>query len=140
MARFADASERTIKAGELMSGRVIEQISRAARQRAFLREVRQAVPGITVEDAEESVADAIERLSTTLTPLNIRSYLNDLSEDLAVRSVRPIVRRAAACTGIGAIPPNVACGCKHSRLGLRPNPVGTESQPTKMRASFDLRL
>ena len=29
---------------------------------------------------------------------------------------------------------NAACGRNQSRLGLRPDPVGTESQPTKMRA------
>ena len=44
VARFADASERTITAGELMSGRVIEQISRAARQRAFLARFARAFP------------------------------------------------------------------------------------------------
>ncbi len=29
--------------------------------------------------------------------------------------------------------PNATCGGNQSRLGLRPDPVGTEFQPTKMR-------
>jgi proteasome-associated ATPase len=93
IAKFSDGRERTITAGELMSGRLIEQVSRAARQRAFLRDVRGGVPGIRAEDMEEAVADAIERLSTTLSTRNIRSYLTDLPQDINIVSVEPIVRR-----------------------------------------------
>jgi hypothetical protein len=35
---------------------------------------------------------------------------------------------------ISRVDPNAAIGRNQSRLGLRPDPVGTESQPTKMRA------
>jgi SpoVK/Ycf46/Vps4 family AAA+-type ATPase len=91
--RFRDGKTRTVAARELASGRLIEQICRAARQTAFLREVQAGERGIRVADIDDAVADAIERLTTTLTPRNIRAYLNDLPQDIDVVSVEPIVRQ-----------------------------------------------
>ncbi len=93
--KFRDGSQRTISAGELMSGRLIEQICRLARQRAFLREVTRHERGIRVPDVEEAVADVIERLATTLSPQNVRSYLTNLPQDMDVVSVQPVERRVA---------------------------------------------
>jgi ATP-dependent 26S proteasome regulatory subunit len=93
--RFRDGRTRTVCARDLASGRVFEQVCRAARQRAFLREVRGGEAGLCVADIEDAVVQALERLATTLTPRNVRSYLNDLPQDLDVVSVEPIVRRVA---------------------------------------------
>ncbi len=91
--RFRDGKTRTIAGRELASGRVFEQICRTARQRAFLRDVRGGEAGLLVADMEEAVAGALERLASTLSPRNIRSYLSDLPQDIDVVSVEPIARR-----------------------------------------------
>ena len=59
--KFRDGKTRTVTAGELMSGRTIEQISPRRRQAAFLREVRSKDRGLRVEDIDQAVADAIQR-------------------------------------------------------------------------------
>jgi proteasome-associated ATPase len=91
--KFRDGSQRTVTAGELMSGRLIQQICRSACQRAFLRDVTNGEPGIQVSDIEEAVADAIDRLSTNLTRHNVRSYLSNLPQDMDIIGVEPVVRR-----------------------------------------------
>ena len=91
--KFRDGKTRTVAAHELMSGRTIEQICRAARQAAFLRDVRSKERGLRAEDIDTAVADAIQRLSTLLTPRNAHAYLADLPQDIDVVAVEPIVRR-----------------------------------------------
>lgn len=91
--KFRDGKTRQIFARELVSGRVIEQICRAARQRGFLREVHRQDAGLQMEDIDEAVSDAIDRLSTTLTPQNARAYLADLPQDIDVVAVEPAARR-----------------------------------------------
>ena len=91
--KFRDGKTRTVTAGELMSGRTIEQICRAARQAAFLREVRSKDRGLRVEDIDQAVADAITRLSTLLSPHNVHAYISDLPQDVDVVAVEPVVRR-----------------------------------------------
>lgn len=90
---FRDNSTRTVHARELISGRLIEQICQDARGRAFLRDSEGGAGGVTVEDMREAVSDAIHKLSTTLSPRNIHTYLSDLSRDLDVVDVRPIHRK-----------------------------------------------
>ena len=91
--KFRDGKARQVVARELMSGRVIEQISRAACQNAFLRNVRRRDAGLRAEDIDEAVSDAIDRLSTLLTPQNASAYLTDLPQDIDVVAVEPITRR-----------------------------------------------
>ncbi len=91
--KFRDGSQRTVAANELVSGRLIEQICRAARQRAFVRDVKHDESGIRVADVEQAVADTLRRMATTLTVHNARAYLTDLPQDLDLISVQPIIRR-----------------------------------------------
>jgi hypothetical protein len=91
--RFRDGKTRTVVARELASGRLFSQVARAGRQAAFLREVRGGTPGLQVADIEDAVADAIERLRSTLTVHNVHAYLSDLPQDVDVVSVEPIVRK-----------------------------------------------
>lgn len=93
--RFRDGRERTVKARELASGRTFEQICRAARSTAFLREQASAEQGMQVGDIERAVEDALQRLSTVLTPRNAAAYLDDLPQDVDVVSVEPIARRVS---------------------------------------------
>jgi SpoVK/Ycf46/Vps4 family AAA+-type ATPase len=91
--RFRDGKTRTIAARELASGRCIEQVCRAARRAAFLRDVRGGESGIRRADMDAAVSDAFTRLASTLTPANARAYLSDLPQDVDVVSVEPVVRK-----------------------------------------------
>ncbi len=92
---FRDGTERVVAVSEVMSGRLIEQACRAARQRAMLRDVSGGEPGVCMSDMEEAICDVIERLSTTITVHNVKSFLTDLPQDLDVVSVKPIVRKVS---------------------------------------------
>ncbi len=91
--RFRDGRSRSIAARELVSGRLIEQISQAARQRAFERHAAGGEEGVSHRDVEEAVADAIERLATTLTVRNVDHYVTDLPQDVDVVAVDPVRRK-----------------------------------------------
>lgn len=90
--RFRDGKSRVVKARELASGRLIQQICHAAKRSAFLRDVRSGECGLCVEDIDSAVADALERLSTTLDLHNAHAYLADLPQDVAVVAVDPARR------------------------------------------------
>jgi ATP-dependent 26S proteasome regulatory subunit len=103
--RFRDGSQRRVAARELISGRLIRQICRAAQHRALARAAgsqredggirvgRDRQDGITVTDIDEAVAEAIDKLSTTLSVHNAIHYLTDLSEEADVVAVDPIRRK-----------------------------------------------
>ena len=93
--KFRDGKTRPVAARELASGRLFEQVCRAARRTAFLRDVRTGSAGLRIEDMEDAVADALARLATTLTPRNAAAYLGDLPQDVDVVSVEPVVRQVA---------------------------------------------
>jgi len=88
--RFRDGRARTVRAAELVSGRLISQVCRTACQGAFLRDVRGAGAGIREEDMARAADQAIERLRTTLTVRNVQAYLADLPTDIDVVSVDPV--------------------------------------------------
>jgi proteasome-associated ATPase len=91
--RFRDGKERTIVARELASGRLFEQVCRAARRNAFLRDVRGGTAGVQLADMEEAVGQTLDQMRTILTIHNARAYLGDLPQDMDVVSVEPIVRK-----------------------------------------------
>jgi ATP-dependent 26S proteasome regulatory subunit len=91
--RFRDGRSRAIAARELASGRLIEQISQAARQLAFERHAGGGEEGVSHRDVEEAVADAIDRLATTLTVRNVGHYVTDLPQDVDVVAVDPVRRK-----------------------------------------------
>lgn len=93
--KFRDGKSRTITARELLSGRVLEQICRAARHAAFLRDVRTGQGGLRVEDVDQAVTEAVRRLSTTLSLRNAHAYLADLPQDVDVVAVEPVMRRVS---------------------------------------------
>jgi SpoVK/Ycf46/Vps4 family AAA+-type ATPase len=90
---FRDGKARTVVARELASGRMFAQVCRAACQAAFLRDVRGGEQGVRVADIENAVADALERLASTLSRQNVHAYLSDLPQDVDVVSVEPVVRK-----------------------------------------------
>ena len=74
--RFRDGKSRVVAARELASGRIFEQICRAACQAAFLRDVRGEEPGLQVRDINDAVSDVIQRLASTLSVRNAAAYLH----------------------------------------------------------------
>jgi ATP-dependent 26S proteasome regulatory subunit len=93
---FRDGATRGVTARELVSGRLIAQIVRAACRRACLRDVERDEPGLLAADFDDAVADAIARLATTLTRRNVHDHLVDLAPEADVVSVTPVVRRTRA--------------------------------------------
>lgn len=91
--KFRDGKTRTVAARELASGRIFEQVCRAARRSAFLRDVRDGDSGLRVTDIEDAVSETFERLATTLSLRNAHAYLGDLPQDVDVVSVEPIKRK-----------------------------------------------
>jgi len=91
--RFRDGKTRVVSARELVSGRIIEQVCRAARRTAFLRHAGGGEPGIRETDIENAVSEVRERLATTLTLRNAHQYLSDLPQDVDIVSVEPVPRR-----------------------------------------------
>ena len=91
--RFRDGKTRIVAAREIASGRLFAQVCRAACQAAFMRHVRGGERGLAVVDMEQAVAQAIERLATTLSSRNVHAYLSGLPQDVDVVSVEPVVRR-----------------------------------------------
>ena len=91
--RFRDGKSRTVFAKELVSGRLISQIAETARESAFLRHASGGEAGLILADIEDAVDQALERLSATLSPVNARSYLEDLPQNVDVVAVEPVQQR-----------------------------------------------
>jgi proteasome-associated ATPase len=93
---FRDGSTRSVGAYELVSGRLIEQLCRAACTRALAREIRGGSKGVRVSDVRSAVSQATERLATTITRGNAHHYIADLPDDIDVvrveRPSRPVKR------------------------------------------------
>ena len=94
--RFRDGSARPVGAREMLSGRVIEQICVQGRRNAFRRHAEGGAQGVRVEDMEVAVAQALDRLASTLSPANASAVLSDLPQDLDVVAVKPVRRKVAA--------------------------------------------
>jgi len=90
---FRDGKTRPVGVQEVVSGRLFEQICRAARQVAFERHVAGGTEGVRVADMEKAVSDATQRLATTLTLHNVREHLEDLPQDADVVRVETPQRR-----------------------------------------------
>lgn len=91
--KFRDSTVRTVAARELLSGRVMEQICTAAKQAAYYRALDGEEAGIQARDMDDAVDQAMTKMSTMLSRVNVRSYLDDLPQDVEVVSVTPVVRK-----------------------------------------------
>jgi proteasome-associated ATPase len=90
-----DASEREVKAPDLMSGASLAKIAQAALSRACYRDIDTGEPGVRVEDIFAGIDEEMESLSRLLTPLNARDHIQDLPDDVdVVRVDRPKGQRA----------------------------------------------
>jgi proteasome-associated ATPase len=90
--RFRDGNARVVFARELVSGRTIEQICKAARRSAFVRDINGGEQGVQAGDVRQATEASIQRMRTTLQPHNVRSYLEGLPQDVDVVAVDPVAR------------------------------------------------
>jgi hypothetical protein len=93
--RMRDGSARTVTAREMLSGRTIEQICVQSRRNAFRRHAEGGAAGVRIEDMEAAVTQALDRLASTLSPVNASALLSDLPQDLDVVAVKPVRRKVA---------------------------------------------
>ncbi len=91
--KLRDGKTRTVAIKELVSGRLIQQICHSVKRRALQREINTGDKGLRLDDMEVALAEAIQRLITTLTPQNVHDHLESLPEDEHVVGVDPILRR-----------------------------------------------
>ena len=88
--RMRGGTTRDVHARELVSGRTLAHIARNAKRNALRRSASGDDLGITTSDVDAAVADILRDLSTLLTPVNARSYLDDLPQDADIVSVEPL--------------------------------------------------
>jgi proteasome-associated ATPase len=90
---FRDGQSRSVRASEMVSGRLIRQICRSAAEAACQRELDGGPAGLQVADVNTAVGRAVQGLSTTLTCANAREYLKDLPQDVDVVRIDRVTRR-----------------------------------------------
>ena len=93
MLTLRDGTRRPVTAGQLVSGAVLENIARAAIERACEREVAGGEPGVRNEDLLEAVATEFETAVRALAPHNAAHFVAGLPEDIDVVRVEPIESR-----------------------------------------------
>ncbi len=87
---FRDGTNRRVRAGELLSGRLIQQLCESAKRHAYAREISGVSAGLDREAIVHGVCEVLDRLSTTLSLSNIRSYVEYLPQDLDIVRVEPV--------------------------------------------------
>ncbi|HLV79236.1 MAG TPA: AAA family ATPase [Chthonomonadaceae bacterium] len=93
--KLRDGRTRPVAARELVSGRLILQISRAVKRRGLQREIETGDASLQVEDMRDALVETRERLTDTLTAYNVHNHLETLAEDEVVLAVEPVRRRVA---------------------------------------------
>jgi ATP-dependent 26S proteasome regulatory subunit len=92
--KLRDGRTRPVAARELVSARLIEQITNGARRRALDRWNETSVCELRVEDMEGEMANVRTQLAENLTPYNAHNQLDTLPADEVVLAVEPIYRRS----------------------------------------------
>jgi proteasome-associated ATPase len=92
-----DGAHREVRARDLISGAVIENIVNAAKERACVREIETRRKGVRLQDLLAAAAEEFNQAVRILTPANCRNHLCHLPDDVDVVSVqRPDRSRTAA--------------------------------------------
>jgi proteasome-associated ATPase len=87
---FRDGRRREVRPPDLISGAHIANLTRAALERACLREVESGEVGIRLADLLSAAAEEFERAAAALAPGNCHRFLSDLPQDVDVVRVEPI--------------------------------------------------
>lgn len=88
--KFRDGKSRVVRARELTSGRLIEQLCGSAKTSAFARHLATQESGIRVEDIENAASETIDKMRAMLSMNNAHHHLADLPQDVAVVAVEPV--------------------------------------------------
>jgi proteasome-associated ATPase len=91
---FRDGKQRRVVRADLVSGAIIANVVTEAKERACLREIETGDSGLRWQDLHGAIAEQFDTIARGLTPLNCRSHLTDLPQDLDVVKVEPVVRKA----------------------------------------------
>ncbi len=94
-AMFRDATRRTIRLHQLISGAILAKLANDAAHRACLREIETGERGIRLDDVSSAISGAIEHAANLLTPRNCSRYVSDLPQDVDVVRVQPVERKPA---------------------------------------------
>ena len=90
---YRSGRERPIKMSDLVSGAVIEKISRQAIERATDRYIDTSQDtGVQKSDVLGAIEEAFQAEIGHLTPANCRAFIADLDQDADVVSIRPETR------------------------------------------------
>ena len=94
---FRDGHERTLRAGELVSGAVLAKIAQSACRRACERAYDGDDLYLTVTDILTATGREIDEMAVAITPRNCRSYVGGLPDDVDVVRVDRVRRRTSRC-------------------------------------------
>ena len=92
---FRDGHERTLRAGELVSGAVLAKIAQSACRRACERAYDGDDLYLTVTDILTATGREIDEMAVAITPRNCRSYVGGLPDDVDVVRVDRVRRRTS---------------------------------------------
>ena len=90
---FRDGSRRPVQARDVVSGAMLANIARAAKERACSRELESQEIGIRCADVLDAVVDELSKMVSTLVPGNCHSHIDGLPQDQAVVRVEPALSR-----------------------------------------------
>jgi SpoVK/Ycf46/Vps4 family AAA+-type ATPase len=90
---FRDGKRRTVQARDLINGSEIAKIAQTAAERACLREAENGPGGVALEDLLSGVEEFFETAAQGLTPVNCRTHLDDLPQDMDVVRVDSVERK-----------------------------------------------
>ena len=90
---FRDGRRRPVRAGDLVSGASIAQISINAMERACVREIETGRSGLRLDDLLSAIDEEFTRAVSVLTPLNCHKHLGDFPQDVEVASIDPVLRK-----------------------------------------------
>jgi SpoVK/Ycf46/Vps4 family AAA+-type ATPase len=96
--RFRDGKTRTVVARELASGRVFEQVSKAAARSAVVRGIHGGDYSVRVTDVVDAAAQAINSMRSILTRRNADLsdlYIPDLPQDVGIATIEPVRRKVS---------------------------------------------
>ncbi len=85
--QFRDGRKRVLRSPDLISGALIANIVRAAKETACLRELADGTAGLQAKDMLAAVAREFASAAQSITPGNCRQHIADLPQDLDVVKV-----------------------------------------------------
>jgi SpoVK/Ycf46/Vps4 family AAA+-type ATPase len=84
---FADGARRRVRPSDLVSGAILAEIARRARETALFREADGLEEGVCGEDLLRHAEECFRERAGLLTRANVSQYIDDVGDDGSVRGV-----------------------------------------------------